>query len=161
MLCSRYASLKASLNFNRFTDARPVHFGAGFFDAMMNKHVSAVMILLGICFPGIAGAGLKVLDGEHTVIYDIVNPASGTSITMPTDALSVLAVEQGVAGYAKDVNDATDNFQVTDSPAAIKGLSASGATRTDVVISQADAQALRQMSGKNDFLQYCKIIIVY
>lgn len=119
------------------------------------------MILLGICFPGIAGAGLKVLDGEHTVIYDIVNPASGTSITMPTDALSVLAVEQGVAGYAKDVNDATDNFQVTDSPAAIKGLSASGATRTDVVISQADAQALRQMSGKNDFLQYCKIIIVY
>ena len=49
-------------------------FEAGFFDGKMNKHVSAVIILLGICCPGIAGAELKVLDGEHTVIYDIVNP---------------------------------------------------------------------------------------
>jgi transglutaminase superfamily protein/carboxypeptidase family protein len=41
---------------------------------MVNKTVYAVIILVGICFPGIAGAGLKVLSGEHTVIYDIVNP---------------------------------------------------------------------------------------
>jgi hypothetical protein len=45
-----------------------------FFDGNMNNHVSAVIIFLVICCPGIAGAELKVLDGEHTVIYDIVNP---------------------------------------------------------------------------------------
>jgi len=71
------------------------------------------------------------------------------------------AVEQGVAGYAKDVNAAANNFRVTDNPAVMKGLSASGSTRTDVVIGQADAQALRQLGSKGDFLQYCRVIIVY
>lgn len=71
------------------------------------------------------------------------------------------AVEQGVAGYAKDVNAAANNFRVTDNPAVMKGLNASGSARTDVVIGQADAQTLRQLGGKGDFLQYCRVIIVY
>ncbi len=36
--------------------------------------VSAVIIFFIILFSGVACAGLRVLDGEHTVIYDIVNP---------------------------------------------------------------------------------------
>jgi hypothetical protein len=71
------------------------------------------------------------------------------------------AVEQGVAGYAKDVNAAANNFRVTDNPAVIKGQSASGSARTDVVIGQTDAQALRQLSSKAEFLQHCRVIIVY
>jgi hypothetical protein len=71
------------------------------------------------------------------------------------------AVEQGVAGYAKDVSAAANNFRVTDNPAVIKGLNASGSARTDIVIGQADAQTLRQLSSKGDFLQYCRVIIVY
>ena len=71
------------------------------------------------------------------------------------------AVEQGVAGYAKDVNAAANNFRVTDNPAVLKGLRASGAARTDIVVGQADAQMLRQLSSKGDFLQYCRVIIVY
>jgi hypothetical protein len=71
------------------------------------------------------------------------------------------AVEQGVAGYARDVNAAANNFRVTDNPAVIRGLSASGGARTDVVLGQADARALRQLSSKGDFLQYCRVIIVY
>lgn len=71
------------------------------------------------------------------------------------------AVEQGVAGYAKDVNAAANNFRVTDNPAIIRGLRASGAARTDIVLSQTDAQMLRELSNKGDFLQYCRVIIVY
>jgi hypothetical protein len=71
------------------------------------------------------------------------------------------AVEQGVAGYARDVTAASNNFRVTDNPAVLKGLGASGSARTDVVIGQADAQALRQLGSKGDFLQYCRVIIVY
>ncbi len=71
------------------------------------------------------------------------------------------AVEQGVAGYAKDVNAAANNFRVTDNPAIIKGIQAAGSARTDVVVGQADAQMFRQLSGKGDFLQYCRVIIVY
>ena len=74
MPCSRYASLRTNSSSDRYTDARPSYPGAGFFDAMMNRPFFAVIILACICVPGIAGAGLKVLSGEHTVIYDIVNP---------------------------------------------------------------------------------------
>jgi hypothetical protein len=71
------------------------------------------------------------------------------------------AVEQGVAGYAKDVSAAANNFRVTDNPAVIRGLRASGAARTDVVLSQTDAQMLRDLGKRGDFLQYCRVIIVY
>ncbi len=53
----------------------PYGFGAGFFDAMINKSIFAIGIVLSSFFlAGSAGAELKVLDGEHTVVYDIVNP---------------------------------------------------------------------------------------
>ena len=71
------------------------------------------------------------------------------------------AVEQGVAGYAKDVTAAANNFRVTDNPAVIKGIGATGTARTDIVIGQADAQTLREMGNKGDFLKYCRVIIVY
>jgi hypothetical protein len=71
------------------------------------------------------------------------------------------AVEQGVAGYAKDVAAAANNFRVTDNPAVIRGLRASGATKTDIVLSGTDAQTLRDLSRGGDFLQYCRVIIVY
>ena len=71
------------------------------------------------------------------------------------------AVEQGVAGYAKDVNAAANNFRVTDNPAVLRGLRASGAAKTDIVLNQADAQTLRDLSRQGDFLQYCRVIIVY
>jgi hypothetical protein len=59
------------------------------------------------------------------------------------------------------VHAAANNFRVTDNPAVIKGLRASGATRTDVILGPGDAQALRELSRKGDFLQYCRVIIVY
>ncbi len=71
------------------------------------------------------------------------------------------AVEQGVAGYARDVQAAANNFRVTDNPAVIKAVMASGNARTDVVINQADAQAFRELGKNGDFLKYCRVIIVY
>jgi hypothetical protein len=117
-----------------------------------------------VAFKGGVATGL-VIDGRGlglrpALLPKIVDP-QGQEIYVGQVVTRTNAVEQGVAGYAKDVNAATNNFRVTDNPAVIKGLSASGAVRTDVVIGQADAQALRQMSGKGDFLQYCRVIIVY
>jgi hypothetical protein len=71
------------------------------------------------------------------------------------------AVEQGVAGYARDVQAAANNFRVTDNPAVIKAVRVSGNARTDVVINQGDAQAFRELGNKGDFLKYCRVIIVY
>ncbi len=101
------------------------------------------------------GLGLK-----PALLPKIVDP-QGQEIYVGQVVTRTNAVEQGVAGYAKDVNAASNNFRVTDNPAVIKGVRASGAARTDIMLSQTDAQMLRDLGKKGDFLQYCRVIIVY
>jgi hypothetical protein len=117
-----------------------------------------------VAFKGGVATGL-VIDGRGLGLRPALVPkivdAQGQEIYVGQVATRTNAVEQGVAGYARDVNAASNNFRVTDNPAVIKGLRASGAARTDIVVGQADAQSLRQLGGKGDFLQYCRVIIVY
>lgn len=106
-----------------------------------------------------------VIDGRGLGLKPALLPKivdqRGREVYVGQVATRTNAVEQGVAGYAKDVNAAANNFRVTDNPAIIKGLSVSGPARTDVMIGQADADTLRQFSSKSDFLQFCRVIIVY
>jgi hypothetical protein len=115
-------------------------------------------------FKGGVATGL-VIDGRGLGLRPALLPrivdSQGQEIYVGQVVTRTNAVEQGVAGYAKDVNAAANNFRVTDNPAIIKGLRASGTARTDVVVGQSDAQILRQLSNKGDFLQYCRVIIVY
>ena len=117
-----------------------------------------------VAFKGGVATGL-VIDGRGLGLRPALLPrivdAQGREIYVGQVVPRTNAVEQGVAGYAKDVNAAANNFRVTDNPAVIKGLQASGTARTDIVVGQADAQMLRQLGGKGDFLQYCRVIIVY
>ena len=106
-----------------------------------------------------------VIDGRGlglrpALLPKIVDPQGG-EIYVGQVVTRTNAVEQGVAGYAKDVNAAANNFRVTDNPAVMKGLQATGTTKTDVVLSDVDAERLRQLSKQGDFLQYCRVIIVY
>lgn len=101
------------------------------------------------------GLGLK-----PALLPKIIDP-QGQEIYVGQVVARTNAVEQGVAGYARDVNAAANNFRVTDNPAVIKGVRASGAARTDIMLSQADSQVLRDLGKKGDFLQYCRVIIVY
>jgi hypothetical protein len=117
-----------------------------------------------LAFKGGKATGV-VIDGRGlglrpALLPRIIDP-QGQEIYVGQVVTRTNAVEQGVAGYAKDVNAAANNFRVTDNPAIIKGLRASGAGKTDVMVAQADAQMLRQLSSKGDFLQYCRVIIVY
>ena len=115
-------------------------------------------------FKGGVATGL-VIDGRGlglrpALLPRIVDP-EGQEVYVGQVVTRTNAVEQGVAGYAKDVSAAANNFRVTDNPAVIRGLKASGSTSTDIMIGQADAQSLRQLSAQGDFLQYCRVIIVY
>lgn len=115
-------------------------------------------------FRGGTATGL-VIDGRGlglrpALLPKIVDP-QGQELYVGQVVTRTNAVEQGVAGYAKDVNAASNNFRVTDNPAVIRGLRASGTARTDVVVGQADAQTLRQLGSKGEFLQNCRVIIVY
>ncbi len=117
-----------------------------------------------VAFKGGTATGL-VIDGRGlglrpALLPRIVDP-QGQEIYVGQVVTRTNAVEQGVAGYAKDVNAAANNFRVTDNPVVFKGVSAAGTAKTDVMLGQGDAQSLRQLSGKGDFLQYCRVIIVY
>ena len=115
-------------------------------------------------FKGGVATGL-VIDGRGlglrpALLPRIVDP-EGQEIYVGQVVTRTNAVEQGVAGYAKDVNAAANNFRVTDNPAVIKGLRASGSAGTDIVVARADARMLHQLGGQGDFLQNCRVIIVY
>jgi type IV secretory pathway VirB10-like protein len=117
-----------------------------------------------VAFQGGVATGL-VIDGRGLGLRPALLPRvldpRGQEIYVGQVVTRTNAVEAGVAGYAKDVNAAANNFRVTDNPAVIKGVQAAGAARTDVVLGQADAQMLRDLSRRGDFLQNCRVIIVY
>lgn len=115
-------------------------------------------------FKGGVATGL-VIDGRGLGLRPALLPKilddNGREIYVGQVVTRTNAVEQGVAGYAKDVNAAANNFRVTDNPVIIKGARAAGASRTDIMLAQADAETLRNLGGRGEFLQYCRVIIVY
>jgi len=70
------------------------------------------------------------------------------------------AVQQGMAGYAKDPNQAQSSNRVSPTPLFVKGLRADGPNRTDIVIANGDAAALFSMSDNMNFLRQCKVMIL-
>jgi hypothetical protein len=70
------------------------------------------------------------------------------------------AVQQGMAGYAKDLTAAQSNPRVTNNPLTVKGLKTSGAGNCDIGVSNADAAKLRSASENLSFLRKCRVMIV-
>ncbi len=70
------------------------------------------------------------------------------------------AIEQGMVSYAKDPDKARGDERVTPSPLFVKAQKATGANRTDVVITDQDALTLHQVADNLKFLQECRVIIL-
>ena len=70
------------------------------------------------------------------------------------------AVQQGMAGYAKDLTASQTNPRVTDQPLTVKGLKTEGPGQSDLVISNADADKIRGASENLSFLKQCRVMIV-
>jgi hypothetical protein len=70
------------------------------------------------------------------------------------------AVQQGMAGYAKDMTASQTNPRVTDQPLTVKGLKTEGPGQSDLVISNADADKIRGASENLSFLKKCRVMIV-
>nr|MBI3611789.1 hypothetical protein [Nitrospirota bacterium] len=70
------------------------------------------------------------------------------------------AVEQGMVGYLKDVNAAQSNARVTDRPLVVKAIKPDGPNKTDLVISNADAQTLHGMKEHLSFLEKARVMVV-
>lgn len=70
------------------------------------------------------------------------------------------ATSQGMMGYVKSLDAARETDRVKGNPAVIKALAAKGANKADLVISQADADALRVMSRQQTFLKESRVMVV-
>ena len=70
------------------------------------------------------------------------------------------AIQQGMSGYARDHNAAQSNARVTNNPVSLKGLRTEGPGRSDIVISNADANKIRGAAENLSFLKQCRVMIV-
>lgn len=90
----------------------------------------------------------KVLDEQGNEVY-------GTGFVSRD-----YAVQVGVVGYEKDLTRAQTNERVAGNPLVVKALRATGKNKTDVVISNNDAQMIRNAAANLNFLQQCKVMII-
>ena len=70
------------------------------------------------------------------------------------------AVSQGISGYARDLTAAQGNQRVTNNPLTVKGLSAEGAGKADVKISNEEARKIRSTTENLSFMKKCRVMIV-
>jgi hypothetical protein len=70
------------------------------------------------------------------------------------------AVQIGVVGYEKDINRARSDDRVKDNPLMVKGMKATGTNRTDIVISNSDAQRVLAAAKNLNFMEQCKVMFI-
>jgi len=70
------------------------------------------------------------------------------------------ATKYGIVGYVKDPEAAKQNDRVAANPLLVKAAKVSGTGGCDIVISNADAQGMRDMSKNLSFLEQCRVLIV-
>lgn len=70
------------------------------------------------------------------------------------------AIQQGMAGYAKSPEQAAQSDRVAGNPLRIKAKDVSGQAKTDIVVSNADAERIRSLASKGGVLEQCRVMIV-
>ena len=69
-------------------------------------------------------------------------------------------IQQGMAGYSKDLGAAQAHDRVAARPVTIKAVAAAGSNKTDVVIANADAQLLLGSGQSLGFLEQARVMLV-
>ena len=70
------------------------------------------------------------------------------------------AVEMGIAGYAKNIEQAKNDDRVKPNPLIVKAIGVTGPNKTDIVISPNDAMRIHQYSENLKFLEQCRVMII-
>lgn len=120
----------------------------------------------------VSGGALNVQVAYTGLIIDArgtgVQPAMAPKVFDPQDrevygsafVSREFATSQGMVGYAKNPDQAAQTDRVKGNPAVIKALEAKGANKADLVISQADADALRALAQGQNFLREARVMIL-
>jgi len=105
-----------------------------------------------------------IIDARGTGILPAMSPKvidpEGREVYGSAYVTREFAVQQGIAGYAKNVDAARTNDRVKGNPLVIKGLEAKGQNKADVMISAEDANALRELAQNQNFMRQTRVMIV-
>jgi hypothetical protein len=70
------------------------------------------------------------------------------------------AVQQGMAGYSRDIQTAGQDSRVSGNPLMVKGLGTLENSPSTIIISNADASKIKSASEHISFLKKCRVMIV-
>ncbi len=90
----------------------------------------------------------RILDQNGGVVYG------------PGNYTREYAIQNGVVGYAKGLDKASADDRVKGNPLVIKGVSASGANKADVVIANADVMKIQSANSAHGVLRDCRVLFV-
>lgn len=70
------------------------------------------------------------------------------------------AVQQGISGYSRDMQTASQTPRVSENPLMVKGLGTAENRASTIMISNADASKIKSTSEHISFLKKCRVMIV-
>jgi len=120
---------------------------------------------------GTADTGVKsggvtgiIIDGTGLGLRPAMSPRilnqGGSVVYGPGQYSRDYAAANGVAGYAKSLDQAKSDTRVQGNPLIIRAASTSGSTSADVIISNADAGKVAVADGAGGLLKNCRVMIV-
>ncbi|MBF0286323.1 MAG: hypothetical protein HQM14_00780 [SAR324 cluster bacterium] len=105
-----------------------------------------------------------IIDARNTGIQPAMSPKvfdeEGNEIYGSAYVDREFVVKHGMAGYLKDIEKAKTNDRVKGTPLVIKALKSAGKNKTDLVVNNNDAKALRQVAATQSFLREARVVIV-
>ena len=115
---------------------------------------------------GVKSGGVTgiIIDGTGLGLRPAMSPRilnqGGSVVYGPGQYSRDYAAANGVAGYAKSLDQAKSDTRVQGNPLVIRGASTSGSTSADVIISNADAGKLAVADGAAGLLKNCRVMFV-
>ena len=115
---------------------------------------------------GVKSGGVTgiIIDGTGLGLRPAMSPRilnqGGSVVYGPGQYSREYAAANGVAGYAKSLDQAKSDTRVQGNPLIIRGASTSGSTSADVIISNADAGRLAVADGAGGLLKNCRVMFV-
>ena len=115
---------------------------------------------------GVKSGGVTgiIIDGTGLGLRPAMSPRilnqGGSVVYGPGQYSRDYAAANGVAGYAKSLDQAKSDTRVQGNPLVIRGASTSGSTSADVIISNADAGRLAVADGAAGLLKNCRVMFV-
>jgi len=115
---------------------------------------------------GVKSGGVTgiIIDGTGLGLRPAMSPRilnqGGSVVYGPGQYSRDYAAANGVAGYAKSLDQAKSDTRVQGNPLIIRAASTSGSSSADVIISNADAGKLAVADGAGGLLKNCRVMFV-